>query len=125
MASELRRARVAQVVVVLLVAWVVVVAVRIEVLNAVAGTFLPRQDAESGKWRVRADDSASHDLREAVATFGQLQYLVALLLLALSALELRRSADVWGRALAGSGVTVAIGALGLAVYRGYFSSLGW
>jgi hypothetical protein len=106
--------------------WVITVALRIEWLNYRADFYLPRTDwPEEGnpKWRSRG--GANGQLHDWIGTFGQLQYILALALLVLAfhiAGFLRRDPLVWLPITSG---LIAIFALSLAVYRGYFTSLGW
>lgn len=103
--------------------WVTAVAIRIESQNATAGYYLPRHD-EPGKWRMSAEDLPRDQLRTLVSTVGLCQYLLAPPLLALAGIHMARRHTAWQRWLGiGSGVA-GLGALVLALYRGYFSSLG-
>ena len=68
-----------------------------------------------------AQNRANNQLREIVGTFGLLQYpLVAVLLTAGACRVLGRR-----RYTGGAMLLAAVGAGGLMIYRGYFSSLGW
>jgi hypothetical protein len=116
---------------ILLAALVFQSAVRIEVLNIQAGNYLPRRDRNlegtlsDGKWRISAENTPRDQLREAVQTFGLLQYVLAplLLLLALGVfLKTRRS---WSGSLAAFSGVVAVSAISLMLYREYYQSLGW
>jgi len=103
--------------------WVASVAVRIETQNAAAGYYLPRRD-EPGKWRTSHENAPRNQLRKLVSTVGLWQYVFAPLLLALAGIHMARRHTSWQRWLGvGSGIA-ALGALSLALYRGYFSSLG-
>jgi hypothetical protein len=64
-------------------------------------------------------------LRGLIVSAGLLQYLLAPLLVGLASVHLARRESAMQRFLAlGSGV-VGLAALSLALYRGYYSSLGW
>ena len=103
--------------------WVSSIAIRIEVQNAAAGYYLPRRD-EAGKWRMSRENTPRDQLRGLVSTVGLSQYFFAPVLMALAATRAIRPNTPLGRWLAlGSGAIALIG-LGLAFYRGYFSSLG-
>ena len=103
--------------------WVTAVAGRIETQNAAAEYYLPRRD-EPGKWRTSRENTPRNQLRKLVSTVGLWQYLFAPLLLALAGIHMARRHTAWQWWLGlGSGV-VGLGALSLALYRGYFSSLG-
>ena len=71
----------------LLTVFVLYSAARIEVLNVRAGNYLPRRDrdpnstASDGKWRLSLENTARDQLRDAVQTFGLMQYVLAPLLL--------------------------------------------
>ena len=104
--------------------WVTTAAVRIEIQNAAASYYLPRRDDESGKWRISRENTPRDRLRGLVSTVGLWQYFLAPVLMALAAIHITRRNTPTQRGLGfGSGV-VAVMALGLAFYRGYFSSLG-
>ena len=103
--------------------WVGVSAVRIERLNAEAGSYLPRHD-DDGKWRGSSDDTPRDQLRELIGGIGLLQYLFAPLLVGLSVFHLARRESATRRVIAMCGGAVGLAALALAFYRGYFSSLG-
>jgi hypothetical protein len=107
-----------------LTVWVVVSAVRIERLNAEAGYYLPRHD-DDGKWRISRESTPRDQLRGLVSSIGLLQYLFAPLVAGLAAFHLSRREPAARRLLAACSGVVGIAALGLAFYRGYFSSLGW
>ena len=107
-----------------LTVWVAVSAVRIERLNAATGYYLPRHD-DDGKWRISRESTPRDQLRGLVSSIGLLQYLFAPLVVGLSAYPFSRRDSAARRLLAACSGVVGIAALGLAFYRGYFSSLGW
>ena len=67
----------------LLGAFVSTTAVRIEILNARAGYFLPRQDRQpdgtfaEGKWRMSLENTPRDQLGEVVQIYGIMQYVMA------------------------------------------------
>jgi hypothetical protein len=103
--------------------WVTAVAIRIETQNARAGYYLPRRD-EPGKWRMSRENKRHDQLRTLVSTVGLCQYLLAPLLLAPAAVHLTRRNRPWQRWLGIGSAGVGLVTLGLALQRGYFSSLG-
>ncbi len=105
-------------------AWVGMSAFRIERLNADADFYLPRTD-EDGKWRVSLDATPRDQLRGLVGGVGLLQYIVAPILIGLSAFYFTRHESASHRIIAVFGTLMGLAALGLAFYRGYFTSLGW
>ncbi len=106
-------------------------AVRIEVLNAQAGYYLPRQDKNSdgsfsdGKWRVSMNNSPRDQLREVVESYGLMQYLLAPLLLILSIFVIAKSKQVSAKIFASVSIFVSMAAIYLMFYREYLASLGW
>jgi hypothetical protein len=117
-------------VILLLAAFVLYTSLRIEYLNAQAGSYLPRQDRNidgtfsDGKWRISSEDNTRDRLRETVVTFGMAQYLLVPLLLALSVLTFFKSGFRWVRIVATACCLIALFALTMLYYRGYYSSLG-
>ena len=114
-------------VLVALTAWVAVTAIRIERLNAEAEFYLPRQDSYDGKWRVFHRHTVRiprDELRGLVQGIGLLQYLLAPLLIGMSVIPLVMRTSATHRFWAMSSLIVGVVALGLAFYRGYFTSLG-
>lgn len=115
----------------LLTAFVLHSAVRIEVLNVRAGTYLPRRDRDSdgsltdGKWRISQENSARDQLRAAVETLGLIQYVLAPLLLIFSLAVFFKNRRSWAGVVATFSVIVAAIAISLMLYREYYSSLGW
>ena len=115
---------------IVLTAFVVQAAVRIEVLNFRAGNYLPRTDVmadgtlEDGKWRVSGDNSPRDQLRALVETYGLMQYFLAPLLLIISIVVFFNSRRSWMKFVATLAVGVAVAAIHLTFYRGYYSSLG-
>ena len=105
--------------------WVASVAVRIEIQNAAAGYYLPRRDGESGKWRISRESTPRDRLRGLVSTIGVNQYLLVPLVLVLAVVHVVRRSTSLRRCLAGICGVVGLVACGFALYRGYFSSLGW
>ena len=114
---------------VLLAAFVLYTAVRIEVLNAKAGYYLPRKDRQpdgtfaDGKWRVSFENTPRDQLRSVVQTTGAMQYVMAPLLFAVAALVALKSRIKWAKVAGATGVLVAIIAVWLMLYREYWSSL--
>jgi len=123
--------------VVALALWVAYVAVHIEIQNAKADYYLPRHGIEADvTWRVSSRKIFEHvgmewtpayeensKLYNLVSTQGLLQYLLAppLFLLALVCVAKRGTGRPvrWLAVVCG---VIGIAALGLAVYRGYFTS---
>jgi hypothetical protein len=103
--------------------WVTAIAIRIETQNAAAGHYLPRRD-EPGKWRMSRENTQRDQLRTLASTVGLCQYLLAPLLLALAAVHVTRRNRSWQRWLGIGSAAIGLVALGLALPRGYFSSLG-
>ncbi len=115
----------------LLTAFVVQTAVRIEVLNFRAGSYLPRKDRNpdgtlaDGKWRISSENSPRDQLRALVQTLGLLQYLLAPLLLILAIPVLWKSRKAWVRLGAALSLIASTIAISLMLYREYYQSLGW
>ena len=115
----------------LLTAVVSQTAVRIEVLNVQAGHYLPRIDLNAdgsfrdGQWRLSPDNTSRDQLRGLVQTFGLLQYLLAPLLFIASMMVYLYSKGSRVRTPAMLSMAVAVIAIVLAFYRGYYSSLGF
>lgn len=115
---------------VLLAAFVLYTAARIEILNAQAGYYLPRQDRQldgtfaDGKWRVSLENTPRDQLRRVVQTTGAMQYMMAPLLFAVAALVALRSRIKWAKLAGATGMLVAIIAVWLMLDREYWSSLG-
>jgi hypothetical protein len=115
----------------LLMALVMQTALRVEVLNVQAGNYLPRKDRNpdgtlaDGKWRVSLENSPRDQLRDLVATFGMLQYLLAPLLLIFAFVVFFRSSRSWVEVFATLSLVVSTLAISLMVYREYYQSLGW
>jgi len=115
----------------LLTAFVVQTAVRIEVLNFQAGSYLPRKDRNpdgtlaDGKWRVSLENGPRDRLRALVETFGLLQYLLAPLLLIFAIFVLLKSRRSWVKIGATLSLVVSTIAMSLTLYREYYQSLGW
>lgn len=113
-----------------LAAWVSVTAIRLESLNAKAGNFLPRQDAEGGKWRAVFPPStqveyAQNQLRSLVGSIGILQYPLTLAACLLAFVEIENRISVRRSLFAVACGLAAVTALVIAIYRGYLTSLGW
>ena len=114
----------------ILTAFVLHSAVRIEILNIQAGNYLPRRDRNpdgslsDGKWRLSQENTARDRLRAAVQTFGLIQYVFAPLLLIFS-LAVFFKAGGWSRVAAAFSVFSAVVAISLMLYRDYYGSLGW
>jgi hypothetical protein len=128
--SELKK-RLLIIVMILLTAFVLHSAARIELLNIRAGNYLPRSDRNldasfsDGKWRISEENTPRDQLRTAVETFGLMQYVLAPLLLILALTVFLMSARSWTRMAATFSVVVATVAISLALYREYHQSLGW
>ena len=104
--------------------WVLTTAVRIEVLNAEAGYYLPRGNDGDGKWRISMDNSPRDQLRGMIQSIGLWQYALAPVLIGFSVASFCIYRCARARFVAGfAGVCGCVG-LGLAVYRAYFPSLG-
>lgn len=108
-------------------------AIRIEVLNAAAGGVLPnrefRDDGSRVKWRLAPQptseaEAAVNRLRGLMETWGLAQYPLAIVTVGCSIVLVRRGADRQ-RVLGVVGCLAGGGALGLAMWRSYFTSLGW
>ena len=116
---------------VLLTAFVLQSAARIEVLNMRAGNYLPRSDRDpdgtltDGKWRMSQENTARDQLRVTVQTFGLLQYVLAPLLLVFSLAVFFKTRGSWASVAATFSVFAAAVAISLMLYREYFQSLGW
>ena len=119
------------IVLVLLTAFVLQSAARIEVLNMRAGNYLPRSDRDpdgtltDGKWRMSQENTARDQLRVTVQTFGLLQYVLAPLLLIFSLAVFFKTRGRWASVAATFSVFAAAVAISLMLYREYFQSLGW
>ena len=115
----------------LLTAFVVHSAARIEVLNIQVGSYLPRRDRDldgnltDGKWRISPENSPRDQLREAVQTFGLMQYVLAPVLLIFSLAVFFKTRRSRASVAATFSVFVAAIAISLMLYRGYYASLGW
>lgn len=116
---------------ILLAAFVLQTAVRIEVLNNRAGNYLPRKDRNpdgtlaDGRWRVSSENNPRDQLRGLVETSGLLQYVFAPLLLILALAVILRSRRSWTKLVGSLSTLVAIIAISLMLYRQYYQSLGW
>ena len=107
-----------------LMMWVGTTAIRIECLNAKAGYYMPRHD-DDGTWRISMQNTPRDRLSRLVEGAGFLQYVLAPLLIGLAVVSGFRSKSAFQSCLAASSGIVGLAALGFALYRGYFSSLGW
>jgi hypothetical protein len=127
----LMRTRIPVVVMFLLTAFVVQTAVRVEVLNFQAGNYLPRTDRNpdgtlaDGKWRESLENNPRDQLRDLVATFGLLQYLLAPLLLIFAIVVLLKSSRSWAKICVTLSLVVSTIAISRMLYREYYQSLGW
>jgi hypothetical protein len=107
--------------------WVLVIAIGIEWYNYRAGFYLPRTDwiHDPGKWRVSRWLEPRDELRYLVQSHGLYQYPLALILIAWSLIDhfVRRTSHsvIFNFTCASIGLLALI----LAIYRGYFTSLGW
>jgi hypothetical protein len=117
-------------VMILLTAFVLQSAARIEVLNMRAGNYLPRRDRNpddsfaDGKWRISQENTQRDQLRGLVQTLGLLQYVLAPLLLILAIAVFLKSRESRTKVAAAFSVFVATIAISLTLYREYFQSLG-
>ena len=115
----------------LLTAFVLHSAVRIEMLNMQADNYLPRRDRHpdgtltDGKWRPSQENSVRDQLRATVQTFGLMQYVFAPLLLIFSLAVFFKTRGSWARVAAMFSVSSAVVAISLMLYRDYYGSLGW
>ena len=114
---------------IILVAWTTSATIRIELLNAQADYYLPRTDSGAdGKWRTSMHRQPRDQLRGLIQTIGLPQYPLTLIAITAS-LKLAmmprtsRSTSI-GRIAVICGSVATIG-LTMAIYRGYYSSLGW
>ena len=113
-----------------LAAFVFQTAVRIEVLNAQAGYYLPRKDRNpdgafsDGKWRISQENTPRDQLRGVVRTFGLPQYVLAPLLLTISALASKKSKQRWAKVAGFIVMLAAVIAIWLMLHREYYQSLG-
>jgi hypothetical protein len=123
--------RVAVFALVLLAAFVIQTAVRIEALNIQAGNYLPRKDRNpdgtlaDGKWRAGLENTPRDQLRGLVKTVGQWQYLLAPLLLILAVALFLTSRELWTKFAGAVCGFVAVVAVTLMLFREYYQSLGY
>ena len=114
-----------------LTAFVLHSAARIEALNMQAGNYLPRRDRNpdgtltDGKWRTSQENTARDQLRDAVQTLGLMQYALAPLLLIFSLCAFFKTRKSWIRMATTFSVFAAAVAISLMLYRDYYGSLGW
>lgn len=107
---------------VVLMIWVTAVAIVIEAKNVEAGSYLPRNmEIDAGKWRVSREGTPRDELRAMIKGIGLLQYPLSILLISLAMFHLTTRRSILPAAF---GAMTGVIALGLAVYRGYYSSLG-
>ena len=112
------------VIMLLLAGWVTFVAIRIELLNAAAGYYLPVKQPD-GKWRISPFNTPRDQLREVIYSMGLVQYPLALALIALSVFQFVGNNDLPSRRkIALVSCIIGITAFSLASYRGYLPSLG-
>jgi hypothetical protein len=115
---------------ILLAAFVIQTAARVEVLNTRAGNYLPRKDRNpdgtfaDGKWRVSEGITPRNQLLSVVQTFGLLQYVLAPLLFMLAVGVSSKSRKSWAKVAGAVSVFVAVIAVWLMLYREYYQSLG-
>ena len=114
--------------------WALSSAAYIEYKNAKADYFLPRQDVNEdgtwrdGKWRISAISGHPRDsLRGVVGSLGLIQYplcfgMIIGVIMTMQSERLRQNQTIRWLCLAAF-MSAVIG-LGLAMYRGYFTSLG-
>lgn len=108
----------------ILAAWVLASAVRIELLNIAAGYYLPRRD-DDGTWRISKKPTPRNQLRGLVERVGLPQYLLAPTLIAFAGFCFATAKARGQRLFAVAGIAIGVIAWLLALYRGYFTSLGW
>ncbi len=117
--------------------WAASSAAYIEYKNAKADYFLPRQDVDpdggwiDGTWRITAAPSKPRDprdsLRIVVQSFGLIQYPLCLGILIVAILSIKSSRLRMNRTIRWCSCIsclIAVICFGLAIYRGYFESLG-
>ena len=105
--------------------WVITTAIRIEVLNAEAGYYLPSGNDGNGKWPVYGNNTARNQLHGMIQTIGLLQYVLAPILVIAAIASFFRFRCFRARLVAGVAGAFGCVALGLALYRGYLPALGW
>ena len=116
---------------IILTAFVLHSAARIEILNVRAGNYLPRRDHNpeggliDGKWRISLENNARDQLRAAVGTFGLMQYILTPLLLIFSLAVFFKTSRSWTHAVAAFSVFASVIAISVMLYRSYWESLGW
>lgn len=108
-----------------LMLWGAAVTVRIEIQNAAAEGDLPRRGGEPGKWRISREGTPRDELRGMIQTIGLLQDVFAPLLVLLAVVHVAWGSMAFRRRWSVLGGVVGCVAWGLALYLGYFSSLGW
>jgi hypothetical protein len=79
---------------------------------------------DPGKWRISRENTSRDQLRELVLAVGLWQYLLAPLLVVLAGIHITRSNTPGQRRLGFGSAAAGLVAVSLALYRGYFSSLG-
>jgi hypothetical protein len=110
---------------VLLALWVAISCVRIELLNAQADFYLPRKDGGAdGAWRVSPNNEPRDQLRGLIEVTGLLQYPLAMLLAGLAVWQLSKRGIKTDKRVVVCCLVVSLVALAMAVYRGYYTSLG-
>jgi len=98
--------------------------ITIEVLNAKANYYLPRNDdCADGKWRISQYETPRDRLRGWVNGPGLLQYILAPLLLLLSIIQIKPNVSNIRKRISIICLVFSILCISVMVYRGYFSSL--
>jgi EamA domain-containing membrane protein RarD len=75
-------------------------------------------------WRISQEITPRDQLRGVVRTFGLLQYVLAPLLLAVSALAAKKSKPRWAKVAGFIVMLAAVIAIWLMLHREYYQSLG-
>lgn len=102
--------------------WIAAIAIIIEAKNVEAGSYLPRNmEIDAGKWRVSREGTPRDELRALIKSVGLLQYPLSISAISLAVFHLASRRSIL---LAAFGVVLGVIALGIAMYRGYYSSLG-
>jgi hypothetical protein len=100
-------------------------AIQIEVLNAKANFYLPRDDdCADGKWRISPNNTPRDKLRGLINSLGLLQYVLAPILLIVSITQMKKYNDSnFKHKISIVCIIGSILCISLMIYRGYFSSL--
>ncbi len=98
-------------------------AIQIEILNAKANFYLPRDDCIDGKWRISPNNTPRDRLRGWVNGPGLLQYVLAPMVLFLSIFQLKKKVSNIRKMLSIICLICSILLISIMIYRGYFTSL--